>query len=1659
MSKQAIDHNYSGSEIAIIGMTCRLPGAKNVDEFWKNLCNGVESISFFSDEELILSGVDPSMLLNTHYVRASGVLSDIDLFDATFFGINAREAEVMDPQHRLFLEAAWEALESVGYDANRFKGSIGVYAGVSSNSYLFNNLYPNRSQLQSFGEFQLMIGNDKDFLTTRVSHKLNLTGPSLNVQTACSTSLVSIHLACQSLLGGECDMALAGGASIRVPQKEGYLYQKDMILSPDGHCKAFDTDALGTVGGSGVGIVVLKRLKDAINDGDQIQGVIKGSAVNNDGSLKVGFTAPSIDGQVAVISEAQAVAGVSPDTVTFVECHGTGTTLGDPIEIAALTQAFRLHTQAKQFCAVSSVKTNIGHLDVVAGVASVIKTVLSLKHKTLVPNLHYKTANHEIDFENSPFYVSKTTSRWASNGSLRRAGVSSFGIGGTNAHVVVEEAPLQQPSGPSRPWQILTLSAKTAPALKSLSSNLAAFLVEHPETNIADTSYTLQIGRKVFGYKRVVICQDTSDAAKLLKEHKPPQNLMKGGEDRGRRITFMFPGQGTQYVNMAHLLYNSELSFRKVVDQCADILLPHLSYDLRQILYPNKLAEGTLPYLQQTSFAQPALFVIEYALASLWMEWGAQPQAMIGHSIGEYVAACLAGVFALEDALRLVALRGKLMQQVQGGAMLAVSLPEYKVKVLLNGKLSLAAINHSSLCTISGTIEDIEQLQKYLTINGIHWSRLYTSHAFHSKMMDPVVEPFVDVIRQINLLPPKIPFISNVTGEWIKTNEATDPQYWGRHLRNTVQFSEGAKNLLEVTNQIIIEVGPGQTLSALVKSQMHNLPKDNVLGSLPGAQNSLPEDKFLATELGKFWLLGGNADWEKFRAHEQRHRVSLPTYPFERKSYWIKKPERPEQSSFESNKNSKLKGKNLDITNWMYVPSWRQSLPTKFKQLDSASYEGKYWLIFVDDLGLGNQLEEELRKAGLHAVTVRKGEDFVKHSGTSFTINPSKREDYEALVNELKIDGQTPSFVAHCWNVSAKTSDNISLQDLDDDFDSGFFSLIFFVQALSHHNLVKHLKIAIFTKDVQGVTGNSIKCPQQALALGAIKVIPQEYKNVACCAIDICFSGVEKWDDERLCKQFISDVISTADNASIAYSGGCRWVQDFEPAPLQNNEVDSKLKPHGVYLITGGLGAIGSTLGAYLAEAVKAKLVIVTRSIIPDRALWEEWIKSHDAQNPTSQKINRIVSLEDKGAEVLLLNADVTNIKQMEYVVEKAVKRFKQIDGVIHAAGIPGGGLVQLKTPDAAKSVLFPKVKGTVVLNNVLKGQKLDFLMLCSSLSSILGGFGQIDYCAANAFLDTFSRYKRLQGSMHTVSINWDAWQQIGMAAGAPQLEINVKRVRKHYEEKGVIHPLIHQRIKADKTNVSYVTKLRRSDSWVLNEHKLGSVSILPGTAYLEMARAALEDWLTGSKVDMHDINFVTPLMIDNDDVQEVYTNLTKREDFVEFSVLTESSRKSSWREHAKGKLRFGKVQEIKHDNIYHLISSLSKTLDVQDVRLEVGKINFGPRWENIDWLKYDGQYGLARISLPKEFIPDLDTYKLHPALLDTATGFFPLNNSSGYVPQSYKKLTMFRPLVKDMYSYIKLTTELNQQGGGVTFNIVITDYLGNVLVAIEEYSMRKIHE
>ena len=874
--------------VAVIGFAGRFPRAANIEQYWANLTAGMDCFSEFTVEDIVREGVPLEVARRPDYIRRCPVVENPAGFDARLFRYSPKEAELIDPQQRILLECSWEALEHAGYDPHRFPGLIGIWAGTGLNSYFLKNII-SRGSFEETAVSQTIINNDKDYAASRIAYKMNLRGPAVVVQTACSTSLVAVSTACQALLTYQCDMALAGASFLQTPRARGYLYHEGDIFSPDGYCRAFDKAANGTVLGEGCGLVVLRRLADAVDDGDNILAVIRGYAVNNDGAARAGYTAPGVNGQMELVTTAMAMAGVRAEELSYIEAHGTGTQLGDPIEVAALTQAFKRSTDERGFCGLGSVKNNIGHLDVAAGIAGLIKTICALQHRQLPPTINIEELNPELRLEESPFYIVDRLTDWPQpRHGNRIAGVSSFGMGGTNAHVVLEEYTGRKKTVPSsRQWHLLPVSAATATALKTAAGNLSRYLENETDISIADAAWTLAAGRIPLRHRRCVISESSASAARVLSE--PNALYATDGEatqDR-RPLVFLFSGQGTQYPGMGIELYRNEPVFRNAMLECSRLIGPVAGHDsLTDILYSQNEETGNL--VNQTAISQVALFAFEYSMTRLLESYGVKPSGLVGHSIGEYVAACEAGVFSLEDAIILVKERGLLMQSMQDGTMIAIPLPEKTVREMLPEVLDLAVVNGPNISIVSGARGDMEMFENRLEEKGIMFRRLVTSHAFHSRLMEPAAQTFAEVVRKVKMAPPKLPMTSNLTGNWMSAEQVADPKSWADHLRYTVRFGDNLAAVAErFASPVLVEVGPGNTLCTIARQ--HDEAVSGLAG-IPCARHphqTASDRVFFFRALGSLWCHGAAIDLCALYADEKRMRIPLPGYPFERQPFWI----------------------------------------------------------------------------------------------------------------------------------------------------------------------------------------------------------------------------------------------------------------------------------------------------------------------------------------------------------------------------------------------------------------------------------------------------------------------------------------------------------------------------------------------------------------------------------------------------------------------------------------------------------------------------------------------------------------------------------------------------------------------------------------------------
>ncbi len=1334
--------------IAIVGMAGRFPGSADVRAFWRNLVDGVEGTTFFTDEELLALGFDPQLVANPQYVKAGGCLENIDQFDAAFFGFNPREAEITDPQQRLLLETAYQALQDAAYDPERYQGRIGVFASVGLPHYFLENLLQRPDIMVPMGGHRTMIANDKGYAATLISYKLNLTGPSINVDTACSTTLVATHMACKSLLNYEADMVLSGGAKLRIPEKSGYWFEEGGIASPDGRCRAFDADAKGTIFGTGMGMVVLKRLEDAINDGDAIYAVIKGSAINNDGAAKIGYTAPSVAGQSEVIAEAHAYAGVDADSIGYVEAHGTGTQLGDPIEVEALTEAFRLSSDGKGYCALGSVKTNIGHLDNAAGVTGLIKATLAVQNNQIPPTLHFNQNNPQINFADSPFFVNTENRAWPEALHPRRAGVSSFGIGGTNAHLVLEQAPSLPASTDEAGPQLFPLSAKTETALAAGGTRLADWLQAHPDAVSADVAWTLQEGRTAFDLRRFVVADNGAAAAERLQQPAAVDAGAHSGE-----VVFLFPGQGAQYAHMTAGLYAHGDVFRTELDACAALLADHLEKDIRHVLYPDARRGDDAELINQTAYTQPALFCVSYALAKQWAAWGIEAKAMIGHSIGEYVAACLAGVFSLADALALVAERARLMQSLPAGRMVAVSLDAAELAPMLNDGCAIAAENAPKLCVVSGDFTAIEQLEADLKAAGHAAQTLHTSHAFHSPMMAPILADFHAAVAKVTLNPPQHTVVSNVSGEVLSDEQATDPQYWVDHLRGTVRFAAGMRTLAEMGDHCYLEIGPGQVLGTLAKRTLGRATV--TMASCRKPKQDVDDQHFLLTALGNLWAHGVTVDWQALH-RSPRRRLHLPTYAFDRQSYWI--DAKPPQAAAEPGRRV-LRDGLLPLDDWFYQATWQRH--DRRRRQRAPLTKTATWLLFTQGDALEQELVQQLQAEQQKVVLVHAGESF-QEDLNKYTVKPGSKEDFSRLINHLAETKQLPDQVVHGWSFG-NAADFAGANQI------GLYSLVVLVQALTQQALPGVVRLAVAADRMHNVLGDETAATDKAPLRAAARVISQEHSNISVTAIDLD-PGETPAD---LAASIIREQTAEKRLPCVAYRKTVRWVQAFTPTTCPEASAANLLEQGGTYLITGGLGGIGLVMAAHLAKTRAANLVLLGRTPLPAKALWPATLADDAVEPHLKKRILALQAIENDGGKLLVLSADVADAAQMAAACDQAVAHFGRLDGIIHGAGLLGPQaftLIADTTPASCDAHFQAKVAGLHVIADLVSKHQPRFCLLMSSISTILGGLGYLGYAAGNMFMDVFAQ-NRDDAATTWLSIDWDAWQTEGPRGDKPAID------------------------------------------------------------------------------------------------------------------------------------------------------------------------------------------------------------------------------------------------------------------------------------------------
>ena len=1661
-------HNQVGeNDIAIVGMAAHLPGAADIDAYWRNLRDGVSSIRRLSEDELREEGEDPGLIRHRDYVPFGAPLDGFEMFDAEFFGFSPKEAAIMDPQHRQFLETAWEALETAGHEPENFPGQVGVFAGCGMGSYFYFNVCSNPDLVENTGMFLLRhTGNDKDFMTTRLSHVLDLHGPSINLQTACSTSLVATHYAVQALLNGECDLALAGGVTIELPQGRGYLYKENEILSPDGACHAFDHRAQGTVFGSGSGVVVLRRLADAIEDGDHIWAVIKGTAVNNDGAQKAGYLAPSVDGQAQAVAEAHAIAGVTSDTIDYVECHGTGTYLGDPIEVAALTQAFRESGQGVGHCRIGSVKTNIGHLDTAAGVASLIKASLALNHKQMPPSLGFEAPNPSIDFDSSPFQVNDRLTDWQAQGHPRRAGVNSLGVGGTNAHVVLQEAPSRPASEASDwPFQILTVSGKSKAALDDNAKRLAQHLRAHPEQPLADVAWTLQQGRRAFDHRRIVVAETHDEAAQLLEEASPRRVHSHQALNRPD-VAFMFPGGGAQYAGMARDLYETEPVFAEWMDRGLDHLATLSDVDMRALWLPSDDLASADKALQKPSLQLPLIMIVEYALAQLWMSWGITPAKLTGHSMGENTAACVAGVMAFEDCIGLVHLRGRLFDTVPAGGMLSVALPAEKLRPMLGENLDLGAENAPGLSVASGPQDALDALEQRLKSQDIDCQRIQIDIAAHSRMLEPILEDFRAYLRAIDLQAPQIPLTSNRTGQMMSDAQATDPDYWVDHLRGTVHFAE-CVGALASDNTVFLEVGPGKALAALAR-QHPDVTANQVLSSLRHREDLIADDKHMFEVLGRLWALGVQIDWDQIWGEARRQRVVLPTYAFQRAPYFIA----PGKAATDSAPQYLMR--NDAVSEWAWKPVWRPRAAEVEVDVttDLADAEPQTWLMFMDDAGLAKRNADRLRDAGHDAIEVRPGDTFARLSDTSYILAPERgREGYDMLLQDLGARGLVPTRIAHFWLVTRDTSHRPGSSFFHRVQEQGFYSLLFLAQALDGEGVPKPLHMTVFTNGAERLRDEAMPHPEKATIAGPARVIPRELPGVT---VSTCDLQLPQTPDAGFWSRGKAAALHEAamEGLGIATLEELLAEPALRMAALRDRRFECAMRPvalpeatkdttGGTWVITGGFGGIGLTLAQDLA-AQGANLVLVSRGALPDRADWETYLQRHAPQDRTAQRIRAVQTLEKAGAQVTTAAVDVCNTGQMQALRDETEKAYGRITGVIHGAGVIDDGPLLAKSPSTVEDVFTPKIHGTQVLGEVFPDGSVDRIVLFSSSSTVTAPAGQVDYVAANEYLNAFAR-ARAGGKTQVTAINWGIWSEVGMAAEA------VARRTGDLPEapvEPVALPLLDTASFDDHGNRVFDASYATQD-WFIDEHRTkAGDALLPGTGYLTLAAHALEAHGERGGFELRDLDFLRPLRVAEGAVREARVRLTRTDSGYGFDVLADATLngRQGLALTAQGSLALLPMKRPDPIDLVALRARCgtpvtaakgAKLAAAQEVHLA-----FGPRWKVLDTRAIGQGEGVADLSLGTEAAQD--GCLLHPALMDIATGWA-MELIDGWqpthlwAPVRYGRVRVHAPLTDQIVSWVRNAADNRADAETASFDVTICDAKGHVLVEVSGFTIRKL--
>ncbi|MEN5378518.1 type I polyketide synthase [Sphingobacterium kitahiroshimense] len=1366
-------------DIAVIGLAGKFPKSLNIEEYWNNLIAGKEMSTFFSKETSKEGVSSEKNTEGRNHIAVSSEIAGAESFDYSFFGYTSAEAALMDPQIRLFHEYAWLALEDAGYNPYTYKEKIGLYAAANDN--INWRAFALNSNTNKVNPFYLNQISDKNYIASLVAYKLNLRGPVLYIDTACSSSLVTIHLACRALLLKECSIALAGGVRINTSKEEGYFYQDGMIFSKDGHCKPFDSDSSGTISGEGIGIVVLKRFEDAIKDGDRIYAVIKSSAVNNDGNDKIGFSAPSVNGQANCIISAHKMAGIDSRSITYVETHGTGTALGDPIEVEALNTAFNKSQEKK--CAIGSVKSNMGHLSAAAGIAGFIKVVLSLKNKIIPPLLHFDKPNPEINFSNGPFYVNTSPVKWQNiNNFPLRAGVSSFGIGGTNSHIVLEEFVEESAHLSNRKYQILRVSAKSEKSLIEYQKQIQTYLNEDHEFLLCNISFTLHEKRADFPHRSFACLSDANiDEFSFSKTQTVTDFEFKN-------IAFMFPGGGTQYVNMAREIYETETHFRNTIDKGLFYLGTINDKNYRDILFSLD-SKGDINKIENL---QPLLFLVEYAIADLFMHWGIRPKYLIGHSLGEYTAACISGIFSFEDALKIVTKRGRLMAQSAKGGMLSISsrIENFHKDFFLD--VDIAAINSQESFVVSGAEHKIDELETLLTSLDISFHRIVISTASHSRLMDEILDEFQGVFQGTNFSKPVIPIISNQTGKPLTDEQACSSIYWKEHLRKTVNFNEGISFLLNEKCNIFIEMGPGKSLMSLVGSHLESFNDVIIINTIRHALEKVDDSKVLSNTLGILWMNGIDVN-DNYYEYEKYNQISIPSYVFNKTSLPYKVD--PVKSLFQKNENKISE----DVSQWVYQQTWKQRKNQIFEENECFNST----IVFVNESHFSRSLIKRISSNSNKVITVFNSKKYYKESSNVYFIDGTNLEDFKLVLSNVQ------SELGECVNVLYLLGTENEFDDknylskvvIEEELDQGYFSVLNLVRALNELTLNK-VYLNVIVSNLFLVKDKEFVRYGLSPIVAALKVISKEYSFIHCnlieyCAQEFCQEG------DQLMDLVIKEINKRHKNETISIRYKQIWEPSYERVFPTNKRIDEirSFKTKGTYLITGGRGGIAQFFTEYLSVNYNANIILIVR----DNA--EKMVAEGDFV---------------QGSNVYYLNADVSADSFASRLSSFLTAEKLKVDGVIHAAGIADFyGLISDRSNSNCSEIFKAKIFGTINLFKTFSNSQLDFFIFCSSNSSLFAPFGQVGYVAANTFQNFFALMK--DSKIPLISLLWDSWKEVGMAVNARNRKSINQETKEYLDNIGMLNKdgavILEAAVRYPLQN--FIISMKDFDEWIKHSDEL----------------------------------------------------------------------------------------------------------------------------------------------------------------------------------------------------------------------------------------------